>query len=210
MIKLCKKCNKEFELKSIRHPHQEFCSPKCNKDYYYQNNKSLWKEHYSPEKNKIKCHTYYYKNHEKCLKNMKEYFQKNKFWILPRQRRYDKLHHKHLTDIKVARKRERYATDLQFHLREKLRARIRLAFSEMSKNGKISTCKEYNIDLPALLKKLKETLPQDYSEQKYHIDHIKPLKTFNLDDSEAVKIAFSPENTQWLTQEANLKKGARF
>ena len=49
--------------------------------------------------------------------------------------------------------------------------------------------------------------PKDLS--KFHIDHIKPLCSFDLTDFEQIKMAFTPENHQWLTIKQNLSKGGR-
>ena len=39
--------------------------------------------------------------------------------------------------------------------------------------------------------------------------HIIPIRTFNLTNPEEVRIAFSPQNLQWLTKAENRKKGGR-
>ncbi len=52
-----------------------------------------------------------------------------------------------------------------------------------------------------------KTLPEDFDSKKYHIDHIKPLCSFNLEDSEELKKATSAENHQWLLANENLSKG---
>lgn len=39
---------------------------------------------------------------------------------------------------------------------------------------------------------------------------VRPLCSFDFDDSEQVKKAFVPENHQWLTIEENLKKGSKY
>ena len=45
-----------------------------------------------------------------------------------------------------------------------------------------------------------------YLSGEFHIDHIIPLSSFDLNDSEQIKIAFAPENYQWLTAKENLIK----
>ena len=44
----------------------------------------------------------------------------------------------------------------------------------------------------------------------YHIDHIFPLKAFNLINEDDLLVAFCPENHQWLTAGENLKKGSKY
>ena len=43
----------------------------------------------------------------------------------------------------------------------------------------------------------------------YHIDHVKPIATFNLSDPESQYDAFNWTNTQPLLISKNLSKGAR-
>lgn len=42
--------------------------------------------------------------------------------------------------------------------------------------------------------------------ENYEIDHIIPLYSFDLNDSNQIQKAFSPKNLQWLTREENRKK----
>lgn len=42
----------------------------------------------------------------------------------------------------------------------------------------------------------------------YHIDHVIPLKYFDLTQPEQVAKAFSANNLQWLPRAANLRKGS--
>ena len=42
--------------------------------------------------------------------------------------------------------------------------------------------------------------------REYHIDHIRPLASFNLEDQTHLRQAFAPENHQWLTATENLRK----
>jgi len=45
--------------------------------------------------------------------------------------------------------------------------------------------------------------------KEYEIDHIIPLHTFNLTNSEEIKKAFSTTNLQWLTKIENRSKGGK-
>lgn len=105
------------------------------------------------------------------------------------------------------RKRERYKTDPQFNLKERLRARLRKALRLYSKTGKIAKSKDYGVDYDAIIRNL-GACPGVLEE--YHIDHIKPLVLFDLNDLEQIKLAFAPENHQWLRKEENLKKSSKY
>ena len=67
--------------------------------------------------------------------------------------------------------------------------------------------RKYGIDYKAIIKQLKP-FPADLS--NHHIDHIRPLCTFDLENPEEVKKAFAPENHQWLTVHDNLSKGGKW
>ena len=65
--------------------------------------------------------------------------------------------------------------------------------------------KKYGIDYKAIIEHLKP-FPKDIS--IYHIDHIKPLCSFDLTSPKEVKKAFAPENHQWLLARDNLMKSS--
>lgn len=45
---------------------------------------------------------------------------------------------------------------------------------------------------------------------EWHIDHIRPLASFDLSDDAQLQQAFAPENHQWLPARENIIKGARY
>lgn len=101
-------------------------------------------------------------------------------------------------------RKERLKNDECFNLLVRLRRRLNHAFELYSTTGKTKHADEYGIDYEAIIKRLG---PCPGAREDYHIDHIKPLILFNFDDLEQIKIAFAPENHQWLTKEENLSKG---
>lgn len=46
--------------------------------------------------------------------------------------------------------------------------------------------------------------------REWHIDHIRPLSSFDLSDPAQVRAAFAPSNHQWLLAAENLRKGAKY
>lgn len=109
-----------------------------------------------------------------------------------------------------ARKKEyekqRRTNNLNFSLLCKLRTALGRAFKHYSKTGKINSSKKYGINYNAIIKHLKP-FPKDI--ENYHVDHRIPLSLFDFNNSEQIKIAFLPENHQWLTKEQNLWKSNR-
>jgi hypothetical protein len=52
-------------------------------------------------------------------------------------------------------------------------------------------------------------IPYTGNELKFHIDHIRPLISFDLEDVEQLRQAVNWKNLQVLRAEENLQKGAR-
>ncbi len=106
------------------------------------------------------------------------------------------------------REKERaYKQRPEIKIKRKLRKALRRALYYYTTSGKICSSSKYGINYKAIIEHLKP-FPEDIS--KYHIDHIKPLCSFNLEDPEQIKLAFSPENHQWLLAKDNLRKGSKF
>jgi hypothetical protein len=74
-------------------------------------------------------------------------------------------------------------------------------------NGKIYSSKKYGVNYTAIINHLG---PKPDDGKEYHIDHIRPLCSFDLRDLNQIKLAFAPENHQWLIAEENWKFGGRF
>lgn len=134
----------------------------------------------------------------------KEYSRKNSKRLAAVTRKYYQDNKDRVKIYMRKRMREQYRNNPQHRIGIKLRKRVWKALRNYSATGKISTAKEYGIDYGAIIEYLKP-FPKDQSE--YHIDHIRPLCSFDLNNPEQIKIAFAPENHQWLTPEQNMKKG---
>jgi len=100
--------------------------------------------------------------------------------------------------------KNKYKTNKNFRIKILLRTRLGVALNTYTKTGKIWSASKYGINYKAIIEHLKP-FPRDIS--LYHIDHIKPLCSFNLEDPEEIKRAFAPENHQWLTAQENMSKG---
>ena len=92
-------------------------------------------------------------------------------------------------------------------VRTRLRKRVQLAVMKYIEESIIINSIDSLIDYKAIIEHLKP-FPKEVS--KYHIDHIRPLCSFDLNDIEQVKIAFAPSNHQWLLAEENIKKGGKW
>jgi len=103
--------------------------------------------------------------------------------------------------------REKYKTDENFRIKLLLRHRLNEAFKRFSKNGKVKSSKDYGIEWGKIIDHI-GLCPGNRSE--YHIDHIIPLSAFDFDNLKHIKIAFAPENHQWLKKEENLAKSNKY
>jgi len=196
--KWTKEYRKEYD-KKYRESHKEHLR-KLQKKYlqkpkYKKYQKEYQKEYY--QKNKTKLRKYsreYLKNYqgENQKEYQDEYYQKNKQKISKRQKKYIK---------------NKYKKDKNFNIIVRLRSSIRYALKYYTKTGKILSSRKYGIDYQAIIEHLKP-FPENMSD--FHIDHIKPLCLFNLEDPEEIKKAFDPENHQWLTIQENQSKGSKF
>ncbi len=189
---VCGSCEEEIIKKEIRRveiKRREQKQKEYNKKYILEYNKK-------PE-NIIKRKEYHQRLDVK--KKRMEYEKENKEIIQKRKKEYMK---KYMNGyIKNRRK-----NDLGYAIGLRLRASLNLALKKYSETGKIMSSKKYGIDYKGIIEHLKP-FPKDI--ENYHIDHIKPLSSFNLNNSEEVKKAFDKNNLQWLTIEENRKKGSK-
>jgi len=154
------------------------------------------------EKKKIQDKKYYQEN----LEHLKEYEQSPERKKKHRERM--KIYSKK-PEVKLHQKRyikHRFNTNTIFRIKHLLRTRLGFVLRNYTKNGKVQSSSKYGINYKAIIEHLKP-FPEDIS--LYHVDHIKPLCSFNLEDPEEIKKAFAPENHQWLTIQENRSKGGK-
>jgi hypothetical protein len=90
--------------------------------------------------------------------------------------------------------------------KNRLRTRLRSALEDRGLPHKPPS--HFGIDLNVLADHL-GPVPNLDRPHRYHIDHIVPLDEFDLSNVDQVRKAFSPENIQWLSKKANLRKGKK-
>jgi hypothetical protein len=217
MVK-CKFCKEEL---INRRKGSNFCNKSCYRKYLYyldrENNikKSMeYKiKHYTPKIVKKICPQC---EKEFIKKNNSQRFCKKECCIkyfdslgLEHKREIQKrFYRKHKEELKVKRNKfvkMKRKTDMNFKIRHDTRTRInQIVKKAISKELKIQLRK--GIRYLAIAQLLINTIPKDYNERVYQIDHIKPLCSFDLTKEEDFKEAFAPENHRWLLAKDNFAK----
>lgn len=194
IIKVCEFCKKLIQAKYIT---KRFCDSTCQRKDY--NSREEIKEI-----NRIRMRNY--------RKNHPEWKIRHKFLELTRHRerraKYCKEYEKRPEVRNRIRENEklRRQIDPEFAIADRLRSSLRHAMSKYSKTGKIMSSRKYGINWKAIIESLK---PFPKNVKDFEIDHIVPLRAFNLTNPENVKEAFSPSNLQWLTIEENRRKSGK-
>ena len=133
-----------------------------------------------------KSKRYYYTNVEKISRDNKERYIKNKEAII-----------KKIVEYEMNRRK----IDPYYKFYKNLRCRFKNAMKIYSTNGKVNSCKEYGIDFKAIYQKIGNSPGQNY-----HLDHIIPLKVFDLNNKEHIRLAHLPDNLRWITKKENMAK----
>lgn len=222
-MQICHKCKKE----------KIYCKNLCqgcyNFDYYLKHKEKLDRTASEWSKNNkervSKNHKEHYKrNREKIIDYVRRYSRENQDKIKEKSRKYREEHREYNKkwqseykqknkEIRNHKEKIKRDGDKNYQISILLRNKLGKTLRYYTRTGKIMSSRKYGIDYKAIIEHLKP-FPEDLS--KYHIDHIRPLCSFqfvNEDGStnlEEVKKAFAPENHQWLTAEENLKKSGKF
>lgn len=201
------------------------------KEYYQKNKEKVkvrGKEYYQKNKSKIKEKRKKHNQRPEVKKRRREYLRtynqrqeikvrRNEYYKKYNQKpEFKKMRKKNKQKPECQKRRREYEREYckipYINIKRRLKFCVRSAINRYTKNGKIMNTKLYGINIKAIIKQLKP-FPKDLSQ--YHIDHIKPLCSFNFINGDGttnlreIKIAFAPKNHQWLTVQENLSKGRR-
>ncbi len=203
--------NKSGHIIKFKMPYKNKEDERKYQKEYYQNNKkklNLKNKEYQREYHKE------YQKTEKWKLYLKNWRERNKDKISATNKRAWKNNGKKISNqlrinqYKIKKRKE----DKNFNISTRLRGILRKTLRKYTRTGKIQSSSKYGINHKTIIEHLKP-FPQDLS--KYHIDHIKPLCSFEfvcLDgsiDLNEIQKAFAPENHQWLTIKENLSKGGK-
>lgn len=107
--------------------------------------------------------------------------------------------------------KEKYASDINYRLSKCLRARLNLALIKGQKSG--SAVRDLGCSIEELKQHLEYLFQDGMSWENYgqwHVDHIRPLASFNLEDRNQLLQACHYTNLQPLWAADNMSKGGRY
>lgn len=112
-----------------------------------------------------------------------------------------------------AAEKERYQNDSDFRLEKNLRSRVRTAIKKGYKSAR--TLELVGASIPEVRLHIEKQFVEGMTWENYHydvwhIDHIRPLSSFDLSDPEEQKKAFHYTNLQPLWAKDNLTKHAKY
>lgn len=203
----CKGCKRESD-KTYRANNKEKIAKK-HKVYYKDNRESI--DAYKKE--------WYENNKEEILKKRKDNYEENKETILERNRewRENNREKKRARDRKymkenTGRLRERRRNNPQVRIADNLRRRMSYAIRNDQKTG--SAVRDLGCSIGELKIHLEKQFQEGMTWENYglhgwHIDHIKPLVSFDLTNREQFLKACHYTNLQPLWAKDNLSKGAK-
>ena len=186
----------DTQTKSMPIKWQNITNPKERRKAY----RKAWRE-----VNKDKAKSYRDVNKDKLKAYKKAYREANK----DRIKEKDKIYYESNKDKIFSYYKNRLKTDIQYKLRHNLRARLKLAINNNQKIG--SAVK----DLGCTISELKSYLESKFSSgmtwdnwalDGWHIDHIKPLVSFDLTDRNQLLESCHYTNLQPLWATDNLIK----
>ena len=154
----------------------------------------------------LKSKIYKAKNKDKISLNKRKWYDSNKAEVLQYQASYYENNKKHIISRVVKYRKNRLKTDISFKLQKNLRHRLAKLLKQQSSKIAIEflgcSLSEFKTHLES---KFKIGMTWDNYGQ-WHIDHITPLSSFDLSDSQQLKQACDFTNMQPLWAKDNRSK----
>lgn len=178
---------------------------------YYINNKDKIKNQVksyrelNSDKVKENKKNYYNKNKVKIIKKSKDYYKNNK----EKKKEYDRVYQKNNKKKRNNYLKLRRKNDIQYKLTTSLRSRL---YNTLKQNQKVgSAVKDLGCTVDELISYLESKFQSgmtwdNWNKNGWHIDHIKPLTSFDLTDRKQMLEACHYTNLQPLWAKDNLIK----
>jgi hypothetical protein len=209
----CKTCTNIINNKISKNEN----SKNSRRAYYIRNKEKIninQKIYRSKNRNKINAQKSEYRcnNKEKIIERDRQYRVNNKEKIIERNKKYYKKNKLKILSRACKYRNNRERTDIQYKLACRLRTRLGDAIRNNQKSG--SAVRDLGCSI-ADLKQYLETKFQygmtweNYGFGGWHIDHIRPLASFDLTDRKQFLEACHYTNLQPLWATDNFKKGSK-
>ena len=229
MKKKCEQCNKDFAPRVCGVP-QRFCCRSCRLKKWIENRppekqkeaSRKWREknpnfqrewqEKNPEKIREYNKKYFDKNREKRIGNLKKWAKENPERVKKAKKRWNGENRVKVNKRWNVRAKIRRLTDPKFTLLRNLRGRAKKTL--LGINNSITTLELLGVRSGEEIRKYIESkflegmTWKNYGEG-WHIDHIIPLCSFNLENESERREAFHYTNLQPLWAKDNLKKGSK-
>ena len=225
--KVCTKCNEEKEFgefyKDKTHADglKSYCK-KCKSEtarIRYNENKKEYseksKQYY--EKNKAviieRARKHYENNTEQKKSYGKEYYKKNTDRVAERNKEWLNKNREKYRERNKEWQRNKRSSDIHFIIRGRLANRIREAVKNNAGGKAYSTMQLIGCTISDLKIFFEAEFEHGMTWDnmgEWHIDHIRPCASFDLEDPEEQKKCFHWTNLQPLWALDNLRKGAKF
>ena len=173
----------------------------CQRKYFA---KELCEKHYDYKRH----HGFSPEERQKTLTQMQDWRNANSQKMKAYKKAWYQENKKRINQKNTQRKK----VDLQYRLSCNLRSRLRLALKNSQKKG--SAVRDLGCSVEELKKYLEAQFQSKMTwenwgkgDDKWHIDHIKPLSAFNLENREHLLQAVHYSNLRPCWQEENLRKG---
>jgi len=220
MIKKCefRKCCNFFTV----HRKKNYCSQKCSnteKKRRWEDRNPNWKKSDAHRKRMNRYKRKKYRQDEewrkKLIESQKLYVEecrKNPEWVKRKNegnKRWREKSKGYFNDYQKNRAKH----DLDYRLRNSLRARVRAALKYQSVSKDLGTAKLIGCTIAELREHLEEQFIGGMTWDNYgdwHIDHIKPCVLFDLSDPDQQRECFHYTNLQPLWAKDNQSKGATY
>lgn len=146
---------------------------------------------------------------ESAKARMRAYYQKNKAKMLAGKKLYYENNRAEIISKQVARDSGKYQSDLTYRMKNIIRNRLRIALKSNTKKSKTMDLLGCSIaDFKSYIESRFEAgmTWDNWSINGWHIDHIKPLDSFDLSDENQLAEACHYSNMQPMWADENRKK----
>jgi hypothetical protein len=171
--------------------------------------KIIRRKSYLKNKEKIKIYNSKYSKEKK--EYFKNYYKINKEKLLTYKKVYEKNNKNKINIRKNKYRIKKYKEDLKYKLLNNLRRRILIALKNNIKSN--STMNLLGCSIKELWIHLEKSFKPGMTKEnhgKWHIDHIRPCASFDLNKPEEQSKCFHYTNLQALWAHENLSKGSKY